>query len=61
MPQRRVENTRVNFWTFSPVSVKDNKVSVLDSESLKILRVQNFLGHDIFEALKKLLGYTFQL
>ena len=23
MTQRRVENTRVHFWTFSPVSVKD--------------------------------------
>ena len=23
MTQRRVENTRVHFWTFSPVSVKE--------------------------------------
>ena len=28
MTQRRVENTRVHFWTFSPVSVKNqNKFS----------------------------------
>ena len=26
MTQRRVENTRVHFWTFSPVSVKDQKI-----------------------------------
>ena len=27
MTQRRVENTRVHFWTFSPVSV--NKIKIL--------------------------------
>ena len=26
MTQRRVENTRVHFWTFSPVSVNDRRV-----------------------------------
>ena len=27
MTQRRVENTRVHFWTFSPVSVKSRKTA----------------------------------
>ena len=28
MTQRRVENTRVHFWTFSPVSVKTDRNSL---------------------------------
>ena len=34
MTQRRVENTRVHFWTFSPVSVKINFLKI-SSDSFK--------------------------
>ena len=40
MTQRRVENTRVHFWTFSPVSVKSKKMieyfELLESEKSEI-------------------------
>ena len=42
MNQRRVENTRVHFWTFSPVSVKrkNNRTSTI----ILIIAMMNILG-----------------
>ena len=31
LSQRRVENTRVDFWTFSPVSVKKLEIGIFGS------------------------------
>ena len=48
MSQRRVENTRVHFWTFSPVSVKVSvvveKFSMKLNNSIVIEGLQNHLN-----------------
>ena len=41
MTQRRVENTRVQFWTFSPVSVK---LTDKESRVKNLIKVINRLG-----------------
>ena len=42
MTQRRVENTRVHFWTFSPVPVKSNCILIIILYGNKTNKVKAF-------------------
>ena len=50
MSQRRVENTRVHFWTFLPVSVKDFKNANIKSENKAFVISQEKVLIQTFES-----------
>ena len=50
MTQRRVGNTRVHFWTFSPVSVKTDRL--LQNDCSKVFKTPKYYHFDVVKSFR---------